>query len=111
MERRRQERYQVWFPITVVTDDGQEGTAITYDVSSTGLLMACPGRLETGVHLTLRFRIDPDTPERAVRGSVVRVEDRPDEDGPWRHRLAVDFDEPQPDLQGLLEAAAAEEKA
>jgi hypothetical protein len=109
MERRRQERYQVWFPMTVVTHDGQEGTAITYDVSSTGVLMACPGRLERGARVTLRFRIDPDTPERSIVGAIVRIEEQPDEEGPWRYRMAVDFETAQPDLQGLLEAAAREQ--
>ena len=33
-ERRASERFPVWFPMTVVTDDGEEGTAITIDAST-----------------------------------------------------------------------------
>jgi c-di-GMP-binding flagellar brake protein YcgR len=108
MERRTNERYRIWFPMTVVTDDGEEGTAITYDVSAAGLLMACPGKLDVGAHVTLRFRVGADDPDqRAIGARVVRVEDNaPDEEGPWRHRMAVEFDTPQPDLQGVLEAHA-----
>ena len=38
-ERRSKERFSVWFPLTVITDDGEEGTAITFDVSAAGLLI------------------------------------------------------------------------
>jgi hypothetical protein len=107
MERREKERYRVWFPMTVVTDDGEEGTAITYDVSASGLLMACPGRLAVGAHVTLRFKVSEDEPqEREVAAEIVRVEENAGEEGPWRYRMAVRFDAPQPDLEGVLEANA-----
>jgi len=105
MERRNRERYRIWFPMTVVTDDGEEGTAITYDVSATGLLMACPGKLDVGAHVTLRFKVSgDDVEERAVPASIVRVEDNASEEGPWRFRMAVEFDTAQPDLEGALDA-------
>jgi len=104
MERRANERYRVWFPLTVVTDEGQEGTAISYDVSASGLLMACPGSLQVGDEVTLRFKMAAaDERERAVRAKVLRVEATSDPEGPWRYRMAVEFAEPQPDLEGLLE--------
>lgn len=106
-ERRANERYRVWFPICVVTASGDEGTAITFDVSASGLLMACPGRLEIGEHVQLRFRVsEDDTEERSIGASILRVEENPGEAGPWRFRMAVQFDEPQPDLEGLLEIRA-----
>lgn len=106
-ERRSKERYRVWFPMTVVTDDGQEGTAITFDVSATGLLMACPGALELDSHVTLRFRVSEDDPEeRHIGGRIVRVEPHEHVEGPWRHRMAVTFDEPHPELEGLLQREA-----
>ena len=106
MERRGGERYRVWFPVTVTTEGGEEGTAITYDVSTEGLLLACPGALPVGARVTLRFEIaeDPAGP-REVRASVVRVEDNPvAADGPWRYRLALAFESSQPELEQLLEA-------
>jgi hypothetical protein len=111
MERRAKERYRVWFPMTVVTSRGDEGTAITYDVSAAGLSMACPGKLELGERVTLRFRIDPgDASERSYGGEVVRVEGNDGEDGPWRFRMAIRFDEPHPELEGILEAHVEEPK-
>ncbi len=108
MERRRNERYRIWFPMTVVTDDGAEGTAITFDASTTGLSIACPGSLEIGAHVQLRFRLTEQAEERAIGGRVVRVEQHTGEHGLWRFRMAVQFDEPQPELEGLLEAGSAE---
>lgn len=108
MERRANERYRVWFPMTVVTDDGEEGTAITYDVSATGLLMACPGFLETGSHVTLKFKVSSDEgEERVVPATILRMEDNLEGDsGPWRYRMAVQFDDPHPELEALLEREA-----
>jgi hypothetical protein len=108
MERRANERYRVWFPMSVVRDGGDEGTAITYDVSASGLSMACPGSLGVGEHVELRFRVSDDTDERAIGARVLRVEENGGEPGPWRFRMALRFDEPQPDLEGVLEACSAE---
>lgn len=107
MERRASERYRVWFPMTVVTDQGEQGTAITYDVSASGLLMACPGRLDLQAHVTLRFKLaHGDAPERSIPGTIVRVEENDGEQGPWRYRMAVQFDTVQPNLEAILEANA-----
>ncbi len=108
MERRANDRYRIWFPMTVVTDDGDEGTAITYDVSASGLAMACPGRLEVGVRVQLRFRVAESDEARSIAAQILRVEENDDEHGPWRFRMAVQFDEPQPELEGLLEAHGEE---
>lgn len=108
MERRASERYRIWFPMTVVTDGGEEGTAITYDASASGVSMACPGRLEVGQHVELRFRVEHDEPERAIGARVLRVDENPEEHGLWRYRMAVQFDEAQPELEGVLESASAE---
>lgn len=108
-ERRSRERYRVWFPMSVIADGGAEGTAITYDVSASGLLMACPGRLEVGSKVALKFRMTPDAPERELPAKIVRVEERPDEDGPWRYRMAVQFDQPHPELEGLLAEASRDD--
>lgn len=105
MERRANERHRVWFPMTVVTDDGGKGTAITFDVSATGVLMACPGELKLGSRVTLRFTLSTEDEERVVSGTVRRAELNPG-DARWRHRLAVEFDEPHPELEALLEAEA-----
>lgn len=106
MERRANERYRVWFPMSVVTAEGAEGTAITFDVSATGLLMACPGRLAVGDRVELRFRVRQEEEERTLGASILRVEENVGEEGPWRFRMAVRFDEPHPELEGILELSS-----
>ena len=109
MERRANERYRVWFPMTVVTDAGEIGTAITYDVSSTGLLMACPGSLDAGSHVTLKFKVSDEAEETVVPATIIRLEENEEGDaGPWRYRMAVNFDEPQPALESLVQAESDE---
>lgn len=95
----------------VVTDGGDEGTAITYDVSAAGLLMASPGRLEVGSRVELRFRVSADEgQDRSIRARVVRLEPREaGDDGPWRYRMAVQFDEPHPELEGALRIEAEDD--
>jgi hypothetical protein len=94
----------------VVADGGDEATAITYDVSASGLLMACPGKLDVGARVELRFRVtSAEAEERVIVGRVVRLEPREDgDDGPWRYRMAVQFDAPQPELEGVLRAESEE---
>ena len=92
--------------MTAVTDDGQEGTAISFDVSATGLLLAAAGKLDVGTHVTLKFTVTASDEERQVTGKVVRVE--PHDEAPWKHRMAIEFDEPHPELEGLLKAEADE---
>jgi c-di-GMP-binding flagellar brake protein YcgR len=110
MERRDRERYRVWFPMQVVKESGEEATAITYDVSVGGLLMASPGRLEIDARVELRFRVaETDAAAVVVHGRVVRLEPRQEgDDGPWRHRMAVQFDEPRPDLERSLRTEVEE---
>lgn len=108
-ERRASERFPVWFPMTVVTDDGEEGTAITFDASVSGLLMACGGALPAGSHVTLKFTLHAEGTERSVGARVVRVEEQSFDSGPWRYRMAVEYDEPHPALEGLIKAEAAQD--
>jgi hypothetical protein len=102
VERRAHARYAVWFPVVVTSSVG-EGIAISYDVSAGGLLVACPGRLEPGAEVEVTFRVRPEAPEQRARGCVVRVErNQEDDDGPWRWRIAVEFDHPVPEIEALL---------
>jgi len=108
MERREHERFAVWFPMTVVTDDGEEGTAITFDVSATGILMACAGSLDVGAHVTLVFVLSHEGTTRKVGAKIIRVEPQDDAAGPWRFHMAVEYDEPHPELEGLVKAEQQE---
>ena len=105
--RREHSRHALWFPIEISSESGG-ATAISYDVSSGGLLMACPGRLEAGALVTVTFRLLASAPEQEVRGRVVRIEENPAaRGGPWRWRMAVEFDAPVPELASLLATSAA----
>jgi hypothetical protein len=103
--RREHARHSVWFPISVRSPDG-EGIAISYDVSSGGLLMACPGRLEEGAEVTVTFTVPAGASERTARGRVVRIEEN-EPHGAWRWRIAVEFDAPMTDVEALLASSTA----
>lgn len=82
--------------------------AISRDVSSRGMQLSAATDLEPGSRVTISFRVMPDDEEmRFVEGKVVRVEENTDDpDGLWPLRIAVEFDEPVPDLEDQLQAAA-----
>lgn len=101
-ERREHARHEVWFPVEVEVADGT-ALAVSYDVSPGGLLMAAGGKVDVGTELTVTFRTSKDAPERKVKGHVVRVEKNPPTvDVRWRYKLALAFDEPQPEIEALL---------
>lgn len=68
--------------------------------------MACPGRLAVGDRVELRFRVRQEEEERSLGASILRVEENVGEEGPWRFRMAVRFDEPHPELEGILELSS-----
>ena len=127
-ERRKHERHRVWFPLSLqVLGEGEEAEsqeeafAISYDVSSSGLLLACPGKLEPGTRVRIRIHaVDPDEaedrdkvgdPEEPVMasGEILRVTEADPTQfaGPWRYQMAVRFAEPVPWLEEVLKNAAA----
>ena len=107
-ERRANARYRVWFPMTVIHDEGDDGTAITVDVSASGLLMLSPSPLEPGSTVTLRLELGLDEPSRDVKAEILRAELATDLRGPWTHRMAVRFEIEQPDLEPIIVAASEE---
>jgi len=109
MSRRGTDRYQVWIPVKV--DALREGLAITHDASSRGVLMLTASKLTEGssVEISLKFPNEP-VPKR-VTGRVVRVEDNAaDPHGLWPHRMAVEFDEPVPDLEWVVGSGTVPER-
>ena len=105
MERRSDARHALWLPVRV--DALKEGMAVSHNISRRGLLMVTASTLEVGAMITVTFRIPADAPdERTVVGRVIRVEkNEVDPMGLWPHRMAVQFDEPVPELEPLLEEA------
>ena len=101
-ERREHRRHEVWFPVEVDVEDGR-AIAVSYDVSTGGMLMAAGGSVDVGTELVVTFRVLRDGPEKRVKGRVVRVDRNPASvDNRWRFKLALVFDEPQPEIEALL---------
>jgi hypothetical protein len=106
-EKRAFQRRCIWFPVTLRTGTG-EVWAVARDAGAGGILISSAGALEVGTEVAVTFRVAPDDPtERKVQGKVVRFEPHHnDGGGAWPHRIAVEFSEPLPELEGLLESWA-----
>jgi hypothetical protein len=101
----------LWLPVRV--DALAEGVGVSHNISTRGLLMVTASVVEIGALISVTFRIPSDAPEeRTVVGRVIRVE-RNDADplGLWPHRMAIEFDEPVPELEPLLEEAESPSSA
>jgi hypothetical protein len=108
-ERRDGQRFHVWFPVQFEAGTRRGRIAVSHDVSARGILLSAATDLEPGAEVSITFRVLPDDPEdRTVRGRVVRVEPNADDpDGLWPLRVAVEFDQPEPDLERQLADAEA----
>jgi hypothetical protein len=106
-DRRTAPRFVVWFPVALDGEGQDGGVAVAQDVSSSGMLMASADELIVGAEVTVTFRVVPvDGELREVRGTIVRLlKNAGDPAGPWPHKVAVEFDEPLPDLEPVLHAA------
>lgn len=96
---RRSSRYEVWLPVRV-----GGGMAVSHNVSGAGMLMVSAATLEVGSTVNVVVSLPPDgVEEQRLQGRVVRVEKNADDpDGLYPHRMAVEFDEPVPDLEQAL---------
>lgn len=101
MERRAQ-RYTVWLPVRIA--ELEDGLAVSHNVSGRGMLLVTASKLELGEIVTVVIQIPPEgTEEQRVTGRVVRVEDnRDDPNGMWPHRVALEFEGLQPEVEKVL---------
>lgn len=106
MQQRQHGRYRIWFPVRV-TSSSVDGMAVNHDISAGGMLIALSARLELDAPVEVRFSVPTTSQgERVMQGKVVRIEDNADDpDGLWPYRMAVAFDDADPDLIPLLERA------
>jgi hypothetical protein len=106
VERRSHRRHQVWLPAQV--DELKEGVAVTHDASPSGVKMVAASTLEVGATVSITFWIPPGgEQERHLTGRVVRVErNQADPLGMWPHRIAVEFDELDEELEPILRELA-----
>ena len=108
VQRREHGRYRIWFPVQV-TGDGVDGMAVNHDIGAGGMLMALSAKLQEGAAVEIRFHVPPtsDT-EHHLHGKVVRIEENTeDPEGMFPYRIAVAFDDVDPELIPYLEQAAS----
>lgn len=110
--RRRAERHEVYIAAEIEPAEGGAGgvrSAITRDVSASGLLLLTRAKLEVGE--TVRVRVYLPGEERVprrVKGRVVRLEKLdPSEQGMWRTKVAVALEHDATGLGAQFEALAA----
>lgn len=106
MQRRAHNRYELWFPVEL-RGEQVEGMAVNHNVSAGGMLIALSAKLEEGAEIQVSFRMPPNLDRPfVVPGKITRVEkNRADPDGVWPYRVAVAFDEVDPELVPHLQQA------
>jgi hypothetical protein len=88
--------------------DGDSPQAVSRNISTSGVLMATARELDVGHAVTLRFRVTlKDDEEHVIKGTIVRFEkNQEDPDSLWPFMVAVEFGQPTPVLEPLIEEAA-----
>lgn len=101
-ERRKDQRYLAWIPVRMGDDDDGR-VVLSRNLSQRGLLLTGPERLAVGMPVTLEFKVLGET--RRIQGTIVRTTEG--EDDMYPYRMGVEFDDPVPELQALLEDAVS----
>lgn len=82
--------------------------AMTHNIGAGGMLMVLGSDLTVGERVRVTVRIPPSDSERQLQGTVLRIEpNAEDPEGAWPMRVAVAFEDIDPDLAAILEQAAA----
>jgi hypothetical protein len=106
-QRREHTRHRLWFPVQLEAG-GQARMAMTHNIGAGGMLMVLGTDLSVGESVRVTFRIPPGDVERVLQGTVSRIEpNAEDPEGAWPMRVAVVFENVDPELAPILEAAAA----
>jgi hypothetical protein len=102
-ERRNAARHVAWFSVRVDADGGT-ALALAHNVSQEGILVAARKLVEVGSPVKLTLHVDPDrTAPRELEGHIVRmVRNSADPNGLWPYKLAIEFEDPDPDLVALV---------
>lgn len=99
--RREHPRYMIWFPVTL--DAGTRAAqAICRDASQQGLRIASNTAIEVGASVTITVRVARDAPDKTVTGRIVRMRTDESPTSPFPHMLAIEFEEPVPELEPML---------
>jgi hypothetical protein len=94
-DKRSYQRFQIWFPITLVVGT-REVWAICRDASSGGLLVSAESELDVGTKLVARFKVSPRArSERVLAATVVRhASSAGDLMSAFPHRTALELAKP-----------------
>ena len=92
-----------WFPVRVDAG-GRTGIAFAQNVSPDGILVAARKLIEVGSAVRLSLHVDPERSEpRELDGHIVRiVRNSADPDGLWPYKLAIEFENPDPELVAIV---------
>jgi hypothetical protein len=113
IERRKHTRFDICFPVRLDSSKKAGRIGMSRNSSVGGMLLGTPSRFQAGDALRLTFRVAAaQAAETIVRGRVVRVGfDETNLDSWCRRLLAIEFDEPLPDLVPWLEQEAPRQHA
>jgi len=103
-ERRIHDRYRLWIPARIEGEGEPSRLAVGHDMSQKGSLMVTNVELEVGQNIVLFVCVPPESgEERKINARVVRCEpNNADPNGLWPYQIAVEFDQPDPELEKLL---------
>ena len=103
-ERRLHDRYRLWLPARIEGADDKLQLAVGHDMSQKGSLLVTDVELSVGAEIVLFIRVPPDSEEeRRFEARVLRCDRNDvDPDGLWPYRLAVEFNQADPNLDELL---------
>ena len=100
-DRRREPRLEQWLPVQV--GGAKTALGVAHNASRHGMLMMATHAFEIGDHLELTIQNPKTGANLGIFARVVRVgENQGDPDGMWRHAVALEFEEPQLELEALV---------
>jgi len=106
-DRRGHPRYVIWFPVHLDAGSLGEQVTLSRNLIQKGVLLASNEGFSTGAAVTVTFEGPFDEESRTLEGTIVRRSEGEDDRLPFR--IAVEFDEPIPELEAALQAALQEE--
>lgn len=110
-DRRAAPRHAAYIGAEIDTGEGAAKAAITHDGSATGLLLLTRADLEPGQTVKLAVFFD-EGEARSMTGRVVRRDPLDlDENTLWRCKVAVELDQPEPDLDRAFTELADKQSA
>lgn len=111
-ERRGDPRHLACFPAELLTSEGVARTALIRDLSVSGALLFTRARLEVGDSVRLSLHLKEGTEPFFTTARVVRNQRRAIEVAhPWTKAVAVQFDEPLPEIEAEAIALAEHQAA